>query len=147
MCHRIWLAGYRIVYAYKSVIYHKMGATSSGMNNAFIQYHSFKNRIRAYIKNFGTIWFWTILPFHIALCQLYALLSFTRGNWQLASAIERAFWWNIQHFPETMVMRTYIRQNIRTVLDSIFEKSVLVRPKIGYYKSMISGNLVSYKDA
>src|SRR5689334_11617383 len=38
MCHRVWLAGYKIVYAYKSVIYHKMGATSAGMNNAFIQY-------------------------------------------------------------------------------------------------------------
>ena len=56
LCHRIWLAGYRIVYAYTSVIYHKMGATSSSMNNSFIQYHSFKNRIRSYLKNFGGRW-------------------------------------------------------------------------------------------
>jgi len=146
MCHRIWLAGYRIVYAYKSVIYHKMGATSSSMNNAFIQYHSFKNRIRTYLKNFGPMWLWTILLFHLVICEIYALVSYLRGNWALGWAIERAYWWNIQHFSETIALRQYIQRNIRVVPDSTLGKMLLVRPRFGYYKGLISGSLVSYED-
>jgi len=99
MCHRVWLAGYRIVYAYTSVIYHKMGATSSSMNNAFIQYHSFKNRMRTYLKNFGTLWLWTILPIHLLMCELYAIMSFVRGNFALGWAIERAYRIGCARFP------------------------------------------------
>ncbi len=146
MCHRVWLAGYRIVYAYDSVIYHKMGATSAGMNNAFIQYHSFKNRIRSYLKNFGTLWLWTILPVHLVLCEIYAIASYLRGNWALGWAIERAYWWNIKHFSETVSIRRKIQRDIRIVPDSAIENLLLVRPRLTYYKNLISGDLVSYED-
>jgi len=146
MCHRVWLAGYRIVYAYRSVIYHKMGATSSSMNNAFIQYHSFKNRIRTYIKNFGSLWLWTILPVHLLLCEIYAIVSFLRGNGALGWAIERAFWWNVVHFSETVSIRRTIQRRIRIVPDTALAKILIVRPRLTYYKSLISGNLVSYEE-
>lgn len=146
LCHRVWLAGYRVVYAPKSVIYHKMGGTSSGMNNAFIQYHSFKNRIRTYIKNFGTQWMWTYLPFHLIISQLYALVSFVRGNWALGWAIERAYWWNIQQFSKTMSLRRYIQRNIRIVSDSELKKSIIAHPTFAYYMHLLSGNVISYEE-
>lgn len=146
MCHRVWLAGYRIIYAYKSVIYHKMGATSSNMNNAFIQYHSFKNRIRTYLKNFGTAWLWTILPVHIAMCQLYAIVSYFRGNLAIGAAIEKACWWNIRNISETVSLRQRIQRDIRTIPDSVLSRDIILRPRPAYYKSLIFGNLTLYEE-
>ena len=141
MCHRVWLAGYRIVYVYKSVIYHKMGATSSSMNNAFIQYHSFKNRIRTFIKNFGTGWLLTILPVHLLFCELYAIVSYIRGNFALGWSIERAYWWNTKHFAETLQQRGYIQEKIRHVSDRHIAASILKRPVVAYYTNLLQGRI------
>ncbi len=146
MCHRVWLAGFRIVYAHRSVIYHKMGATSSSMNSAFIQYHSFKNRIRTYIKNLGTVWFWTIVPFHLMLCQLYGLVSCVRGNWALGWAIERAFWWNAVHGLETIKLRHRIQHKMRTVSDAVLDKKIMFHPSFAYYTYLWGGDLLSYEE-
>ena len=142
MCHRVWLAGYRIVYAYKSVIYHKMGATSIGMNNAFIQYHSFKNRIRTYLKNFGALWLWSILPIHLAFCELYAIVSYLRGNFALGWAIERAYWWNMKNFGETMRLRKHVQRAIRAKGDRQISGYILKRPKLRYYTNLLRGVVV-----
>lgn len=65
LCHRVWLAGYKIMYIPSSVIYHKVGGTSTKMVNSFIQFHSFKNRIRSHIKNLGTVNLIKILFLHL----------------------------------------------------------------------------------
>ncbi len=139
MCHRIWLAGYRIVYAYKSVIYHKMGATSSGMDNAFIQYHSFKNRIRTYLKNFGTAWLLIYVPLHIIFCEVYSGMSLIRGKLPLAWAIQRAIWWNVIQLSETIRVRGHIQSKIRKVSDSEISQAIFKRPRLTYYTSLLTG--------
>ena len=146
MCHRVWLAGYRIVYAYKSVIFHKMGATSSSMNNAFIQYHSFKNRIRTYLKNYGTIWLLVYFPLHLFLCQGFVLLSLLQRKWRLSMAIERSFIWNILHVSKTISFRRYIQNRLRVVSDSSLKKNIFVYPKIGYYTYFLRGDLSRYEE-
>lgn len=139
LCHRVWLAGYRIVYAYKSMIYHKMGATSSSMDNAHIQYHSFKNRIRTYFKNFGSVRLWTCLPLHLAFCQMYAIVSYLRGNWALGWAIERAHIWNCVHLTHTLQLRNIIQKKIRQVEDRHFMRAISRTPSLGYYIGLLSG--------
>lgn len=139
LCHRIWLAGYRIVYSYKSVIYHKMGATSSNMDNAFIQYHSFKNRLRTYLKNFGSFWIYMYVPIHLIFCYCYLVVLFLQAKWQLAWAIQRAIWWNIVHVYDTMVLREYIQKKIRKVSDVSISSSVFKYPKLGYYTNLLRG--------
>lgn len=139
MCHRVWLAGYRIVYAYKSVIFHKMGATSSGMNNAFIQYHSFKNRIRSYLKNYGTGWFWSYFPLHLLFCELYCVVSFVKGKWSLGWAIQRAFWWNIRNIRETIRLRAYVQSHIRKIHDRELPLDIFKKPGLRYYWYLSQG--------
>jgi GT2 family glycosyltransferase len=120
MCHRVWLAGYRIVYAYKSVIYHKMGATSSSMDNAFVQYHSFKNRISSYCKNLGLYRLILILPVHLIFClgMIFALLLTRR--YKTSWSIVRAMGWNIRNLPNTLRKRMYVQKTIRKVKDNEF---------------------------
>jgi GT2 family glycosyltransferase len=141
MCHRVWLAGYRIVYAYKSVIYHKMGATSASMNNAFIQYHSFKNRIRTYLKNLGPKWFFTIVPIHILLCEFYAIIAVLRGNITLGLAIERALLWNMTHLGDTLRLRRVVQKKIRLLYDSQIASAILRKPSASYYLGLLSGRV------
>lgn len=137
LCHRVWLAGYRIVYAPRSIIYHKMGATSGSMNAAYIQYHSFKNRIRSYLKNFGLLWLFTIFFVHVLVCQFFAFLSLIQGRWSLFRAVEKACWWNIKEFSSTLSMRRYIQKKIRRVSDKDFAPFVLKILPFRYYTNLI----------
>lgn len=141
LCHRVWLAGYRIVYAYKSVIYHKMGATSSGMNNAFIQYHSFKNRIRTYLKNLQITSLIPMIFMQWIFTEGFSLYSLLRGKIQLSLAMQRALFWNIIHFGETLRLRGIVQKRIRTVNDSIIAKKIERRPCLSYYVGLVLGRI------
>lgn len=139
LCHRIWLAGYRIVYAYKSVIYHKMGATSTKMDNAFVQYHSFKNRIHSYTKNLGTVRLFEIMPLHLLLCLAFSLFSCVRGKHKLGLAIQRAIWWNVTNFGRTLAKRAFVQNAIRKRPDSSFFQTIMKHPSAGYYLELSCG--------
>lgn len=141
MCHRILLAGYRIVYVHDSVIYHKMGATSSSMNNDFIQYHSFKNRIRSYIKNLSLLSALFILPVHLLLCEAFSLASLAKGKFALAVAIQKSIFWNISHIGDSLRMRAYIQKTVRKIPDSQYFSRVMKRPSIRYYLSLSRGEI------
>lgn len=145
MCHRVWLAGYRVVYAYKSVIYHKMGATSSSMNNAFVQYHSFKNRINSYIKNLSGPWLLKTLPIHLLLCEGFSVISLLKGKCKLSWSIQKALWWNIGRLSITLRNRRYIQTNIRTISDDTMWTKMLKRPKLLYYWNLSKGE-TSYEE-
>ncbi len=141
MCHRVWLAGYRIVYAYTSVIYHKMGATSSSMNNAFIQYHSFKNRIRTYIKNLRFSLLFAILPVHLLLSEGFALLAFAKRKFALSFAIQSAVWWNIVNIGSTLRMRQKVQRRIRVVSDATIMPHITYNPSWRYYAGLLTGRV------
>lgn len=139
LCHRIWLTGNRIVYAPKSVIFHKMGGTSTGMNNAFIQYHSFKNRIRTYLKNLEARNLLTLMPVHLLMCEFFSVASLATGKVALSLAIQRSIWWNIINWGDTMTARRYIQSRIRKVPDSSYLVLIERFPSLGYYVSLSRG--------
>lgn len=145
MCHRVWLAGYKIVFAPKSVIYHKMGGTSTKLDNSFVQYHSFKNRINSYVKNLGTVEFMKILPVHILLCEIFALFSLLRFKFQLFLSIQKAIFWNFKKFHTTLSKRKYIQTKIRKRPDDKFFSTITSKVKINYYMHLLSG-LSEYED-
>lgn len=139
MCHRVWLSGFRIVYAYKSVIYHKMGGTSSSMNNAFVQYHSFKNRINSYVKNLGTLNLLKLMTLHLLLAIGMAWFNLLKGNIGLWIAIHNAIVWNIRTWKKSLADRKYIQTYIRRRTDSELFPVIMKHPKIRYYLSFLSG--------
>lgn len=145
-CHRVWLSGGRVMYAPKSVIYHKVGGTSNSMDNAFIQFHSFKNRINSYLKNLGTIELLKILPLHILLCELAAILFIPKGRVDLFFAINRAIYWNIKNIKKTLKKRKKIQHSIRTVPDSDFMSDIKRSPGLRYYYYLFAKSLVGYKE-
>ena len=137
LCHRIWLSGYSIIYVHASVVFHKMGATSSSMNSAFIQYHSFKNRISSYLKNLGIKALLMIVPIHVFLCIGFALYSFLRGRLQFSWSIIKAILWNIRNCKKTLQMRRYIQAHIRIMSDELLFRKIMRYPRISYYVSFV----------
>jgi len=143
MCHRVWLAGYRIVYAYKSVIYHKMGGTSSNLDNAFVQYHSFKNRIASYCKNLNGWHLVTILGLHLLCAEVFAVSLLFSAKMELSMAVQRAIWWNITHLNQTFRWRKVVQRDIRRVSDSSLWPVIMKRPSVSYYLAVSRGSLGS----
>ncbi len=145
LCHRIWLRGFRVVYEPTSIIYHKVGGTSTRFGNAFLQYHSFKNRINSYIKNLSFINLLKILPLHLILCEMFAAVCLLRFQLHLFWSIQKAIYWNILQMPTTLRKRQYINKKIRLKRDDEFFPIIMKTPKLNYYLNLFSG-LKNYED-
>jgi GT2 family glycosyltransferase len=139
MCHRIWLHGYQIQYVPESVIYHKAGGTSTAMNNSFIQYHSFKNRIQSYLTNLDRRTLFSIMPIHLILTFGFAFVAFLRGKWRLSFTIISAVFWNIRHIGETKEKRSYVQKYIRKLTDSELLPKISRNQGIRYYRKLLGG--------
>ena len=134
LCHRAWLAGYEIFFVPKSVVYHKIGATSSKLDNAFVQYHAFKNRINSYIKNLGSYRLIQILPLHVLLCFAISFLYLFRGKPKIWLGLNKAIVWNIGNLPKTLKKRKDIQERIRKIEDREFIPRLLwTVPPIYYF--------------
>lgn len=147
LCHRVWLAGYQIVFAPKSLIYHKMGGTSKAMNNAFIQFHSFKNRINAYLKNLGVVELALLLPVHLFAAEAFAFISLVqqKGRPHIFFAIQRAIFWNVKTFPHTLKKREYVQKHIRKVTDGQIHDLIYKPVRLSYYLHALY-HLGNYED-
>jgi len=145
LCHRVWLAGYRIVYAYKGVIYHKMGATSTKLVSAWVQFNSYKNRIHSYIKNLGCWNACLIIPIHILLCHLLAVVFLFKGTPSWSIAIIKAIWWNIFHIGDSLRKRNIVQKMIRIRSDHQFFSKIMHTPKLSYYVGFLNKFLQIYR--
>lgn len=146
LCHRVWLSGYRIVFVQNSIIYHKIGATSRELDSAFVQYHSFKNRINSYIKNLGEFNLIKILSIHIILCCLISLMYLIRRKLKIFWVINKAILWNIGNLGPTLGKRQYIQHHIRKVHDRMFFPTVSKSAPVIYYWYTFNGDLGKYKE-
>ncbi len=144
-CHRVLLKGFRIEYIPESVIHHKIGGTSNAMNNAFIQFHSFKNRINSHLKNLGTIEMVKILPLHLILCEMAAIVFLFRGRADLFKALNKSIYWNIQNFSQTMAKRKKV-QAMRKISDRELLKDLKIWPGICYFFYLFAKDIADYED-
>lgn len=143
--HRVWMTGYKILFIPTSIIYHKMGATSSKMNNSFVQYHSFKNRINSYLKNLEFLSLIKILPLHLFMCELASLAFVLKGKPAVAGAINKAIYWNFKNIVVTLKKRNYIQKNIKKTSDDKLLKKNLKKVRLSYYYYLFKG-IQGYED-
>ncbi|MCR4263589.1 MAG: glycosyltransferase family 2 protein, partial [Candidatus Roizmanbacteria bacterium] len=95
LCHRVWLSGNKVLYWPYCFVYHKGGGASGQMVSSFIQFHSYKNRICAYLKNLSAenlVW---VLPQLFLIYQITSLVHVVIGRFGVAGAVQKAIWWNI----------------------------------------------------
>lgn len=145
LCHRIWLSGWKIGYAPRSFIYHKVGGTSRSMDNSFIQYHSFKNRINSYCKNLDTLNLIKVLPLHLFLCEVNAAIYLLRGKFRMALTVQKSILWNILNLNKTLKKRRIVQLKLRKVKDADIMPYIKKNVGLDYYINLFSG-LRSYKE-
>ncbi|MFH1856948.1 MAG: glycosyltransferase family 2 protein [Candidatus Omnitrophota bacterium] len=114
---RLWLFGKKIEFVPQSVIYHKSGGTCTKLASPFIDYHAFKNRVCALIKNLGTLSLLKILPVHIFACLGVSLLYLCKLKLKNSAAILKAIGWNIKYLKATLRKRDFVQTEIRKISD------------------------------
>ena len=139
LCHRVWLSGGKIRYIPSSVIYHKAGGTSTSMDNAFIQYHSFKNRIQSYMTNLGSFTLFRVIFLHLLFTFGFAVVAFLRGKMKLGIAVCNAIVWNIVHMSGTLKKRAYVQKRIRKISDGQLLPMIKRNQDIRYYIKLARG--------
>ncbi|MGP1276130.1 MAG: glycosyltransferase family 2 protein [Caulobacterales bacterium] len=63
---RLRLAGGRCVQLADAIVYHA-GSGTTGRHSDFTLFHGHRNRVHVFVKNTPGIWFWLLLPGHVAL--------------------------------------------------------------------------------
>lgn len=115
-CWRAWLVGYKVLYYPKAAILHKVGFTIKRLNTVENNYHYYKNRIRAIIKNLSlpnliiTLSLHTFFSIGIFVAYLFKL------NFSSAFMVPRAYVWNILNISNTLKERRKV-QKMRVVSD------------------------------
>jgi GT2 family glycosyltransferase len=144
-CHRVWLSGYECWYYPTSFLYHFLSGTRLKKSEAFIQYHSFKNRLCSYIKNLGLFEAVKVIPVYLVFATLSSFVYLLKGNIDCFISVYRAFWWNIKNIQSTLTKRRNIQLKIRALPDSAFFPKITKYPRPSYYFRLITG-LGDYKD-
>jgi len=139
LCWRIWLAGYKVVYGYKSIVYHELGGAISKTPNAFNHYHSFKNRLNSLIKNLGTYELIKILPLHILLIEGLSVYYLFKRNLKMSLGLQKAIWWNIANIKKTIKKRKHIQHKIRKINDKQLMRDLKIKTKLSYYYKLMRG--------
>jgi GT2 family glycosyltransferase len=78
LAFRLRAAGYRAVRASNAGVRHA-GSGISGRRSDFTLYHGHRNRIWTFVKNTPGVWFWLLLPYHLAFNALYLGSALKRG--------------------------------------------------------------------
>ena len=145
LCWRVWLAGYKILFVPSSIIYHKVGATSSRMPSSFIQFHSFKNRICSLIKNLETINLLKILPVHLLFCIGGIFIYLSKLEFKTSLAIVKAILWNIKNVGNTLKKRSLVQRKIRKISDVSIMPIIMKKADFRYYYYLFAGKLEKYQ--
>lgn len=77
---RLRLAGHRCLYVPTAVVLHQ-GSAVTGVRSDFALYHGHRNLAWTFVKNVPGVWFWLLLPLHLAasLTSVVVLACLGRG--------------------------------------------------------------------
>lgn len=131
---RVWLAGYRIVLAPHSVVYHwtKPVEMRRGMraSKAEIYFHLCKNSLRSILKNYETKNVLKYLPCSLAVNlgrAFYVLLR--RGDLSALTGTIEGIFWTIVNIRDTLRKRREI-QATRKLSDEVVMQRIMVKESL-----------------
>lgn len=146
LCIRIWLSGYKIIYIPSATVYHKGGGGAKQMMHSYILYHSYKNRIYTYLKNFSFKYIIKTIPLTFLLYQVAFFGYLFTGKVNCAAAVQRAIFWNIFNIKNILRKRQYVQDKIRVIKDDDFIPRLTKRVHLSYYYYQFFGGIDKYND-
>lgn len=145
-CHRLWLAGYRIVYVPTTKNFHIGAGVTRTMKESFIIFHSEKNRVCTYLKNLSFGYLWKVLFFIFLIHESSSIYFLIKGRFGNAWAIQKAIFWNIFHIRKTLQKRKIIQTRIRKIKDQDFLPKLSKPISLRYFYHWAFGGIGSYTD-
>jgi GT2 family glycosyltransferase len=110
-CWRARIAGWETMFSNElAPVFHVGGATSKRLAGSVPEYHSFKNRLRAILKNASGGTLLAMLPGHLTLCCLGMLAALAARRPSGAVTIARALFWNLKVSRKTWLERRRVQQ-------------------------------------
>ena len=126
LCWRIWLRGYRIVFAHSSVVYHFGFASNfetKSRKNLKYDYLSTKNQIMMLLKNYEFLNLTKYVPTVVFLKILFDFATFRSSHFMRV----RGLLYVIRNLDKILIKRKNIQKNIRRIKDSaLFEKKLFI---------------------
>lgn len=110
---RIKLSGYKIITCKSSLVYHAGSSTTKKLPSSFVVYHSTKNHILLWIKNYSTQSLITKLPISLVLIICLMFYELVSGRSYRFSVRTKAFSWVFRNLAEILRTRRYVQRNIR----------------------------------
>lgn len=133
LCWRIWLRGYKIVSAPKSVVYHYGGAlVGEREENPTILFHLRKNHITSLIKNYQLKNTMKYLPIYLTFLFGHALITILKDKTNITMAYIKAVQWVLKNFKYIYIQRLKVQHSIRRVPDSTVMKH-MTKPRIPWH--------------
>jgi len=145
-CIRMLLAGYNILYDPTETVFHKGGATSKNIVRSNILFHSYKNRIYSYLKNFSIKYIIKVLPLMLFLYQIVFFGYILTGRFQYALAVQKGIIWNVINLKSILKKRKYVQENIRKISDDEYIPRLTKNVRLMYYWYQFFGGMEKYKD-
>lgn len=128
-CYRVWLAGFKVLYYPRARIYHRLGATSKKMNQYFVNYHSFKNRILSLFKNLETKNLIMILIPHLVIVSGLSFYYLLRLDFKKSWMVFSSLLWNLGNIFSSINKRIKV-QSLRKVSDDDIFPYILENVKL-----------------
>ncbi|MFB3888949.1 MAG: glycosyltransferase family 2 protein [Candidatus Bathyarchaeia archaeon] len=127
LCWRIWLAGYRVLFAPASLVRHASGSTASRLQERTRLYFSIRNHLLVLLKNYG---FSNKVKSEVVsvLFELRNMAVFAaRRKPLVVLAIGQALLWNLSHLKDTWMKRRVVQERVRRVSDEEIQRH-MVKP-------------------
>lgn len=143
-CWRVWLAGWRVIYFPKTFIYHKLGYTSRMLSPIDVNFHSLKNRLQSFIKNFELFNLIIYGGTHVFVLVCLIFVYLLELEIEKAAMVEKAIWWNILNFRKSLRKRKQV-QKYRKLEDKVLLAKIMQSVNIPSFISHFFATEKSFK--
>lgn len=132
---RVWLSGKRVVFIPGAVVYHAFNTPRKDFKRYYrkdiVRYYGCRNYISTLVKNLQIRNILAILPLHIGVWQMMAILFFLKGEFLDSFYILKGIFWNILNIRALIHKYKRNNQKIRRVDDNIIFSRVKSQENLG----------------
>jgi GT2 family glycosyltransferase len=117
LCWRIWLSGYKVVYAPASVVRHASGSTASGLQQQSRLFYYTRNHVVALLKNYGLKKVFQTVGVTVLFEFRNSALFLLRRKPLVALSLMKGLFWNLTHLKTTWQKRQRVQSFVRKIGD------------------------------
>ena len=136
-CFRVWLAGYRVVFVPKAIVWHAYNTSLKEFKKYYTSYMvrfcGCRNYILTHLKNLSLLNLFRILPFHILSWAVISFIFLLKGRVFDAIYILKGIFWNLFNIHTILKKRAFVQKNIRKVDDDIIFSYLMIKQPFSFY--------------